>query len=154
MRFLVMLVLSGSLIVGCNDDGGETPTSRCLSEPEGGANGVNPSSPVVNDVAWDPLGFCQQGARNNYNIFVFALDLDSPLLELTFDVDVPGCTRVANEFNVFVYSCPNDGPTTGIACAEDPDGNVSSRVGFTFQVCETGSCRQTPEACDMLTLDP
>ena len=156
MRFWVTLVLSGSLIVGCAEDGSENPRSSCLTDGAGGtggASGVNPSSPFLQDIAWDPIGFCQQGARNNYNIFVFAGDPDTPLLDLIFEVNVPDCSPVAHAGNVFVVSCPNDGPTTGVACAEDPDGNVSSRVAFTFQVCEPGSCLQTPDACDMLAVD-
>ena len=141
-------------MLGCANNGGENPMSSCLSERDGGTNAVNPSSPVVNNVAWDAIGFCQEDARSNFNIFVFAVDPDSPLLELTFDVSVPSCTQVSGGYNVFVLSCPNDGPATGVACAEDPDGNVSSRVEFTFQVCETGDCRESPDACDMLALDP
>jgi hypothetical protein len=53
-----------------------------------------------------------------------------------------------------VLSCPNDGPATGVACAEDPDGNFSSLVGFTFQPCQTDDCMQSPDACDLLGADP
>lgn len=153
MGFLVMLVLSGMLAIGgCGDDSSLNPKSDCLTTgAEDGA--VNPSSPVITNIAWDPLGFCQQGARNNYNVFVFALDPDTPALDLTFDVNVPDCTPVANRGNIFVVSCPNTRPHSGVACAEDPDGNVSSRAAFTFQACQSGSCRQTPNACDGLVLD-
>jgi hypothetical protein len=154
MRSFWVIWIGALAMLGCGNNGGENPTSSCLREPDGGTNDVNPSSPVVTNVAWDALGFCQQDARNNFNIFVFAEDPDSPLLELTFDLDVPSCTRVASDYNLFVLSCPNDGPATGVACAEDPDGNFSSRVGFTFQVCETGSCTQSPDACDPLLVDP
>jgi hypothetical protein len=153
--FWVTWMLIGALaMLGCANNGGETPRSSCLSERDGGTNGVNPSSPVVNNVAWDAIGFCQEDARSNFNIFVFAVDPDSPLLELTFDVNVPSCTRVAGGYNVFVLSCPNDGPATGVACAEDPDGNFSSLVEFTFQPCQTDDCRQSPEACDLSGVDP
>jgi hypothetical protein len=157
MRFWMTLVLSGSLIVGCGDDRSDSPRSSCLTDGAGGTGGsgsINASSPVVNNVAWDAIGFCQRDARSNFNIFVFAVDPDSPLLELTFDVNVPSCTRVAGGYNVFVLSCPNDGPATGVACAEDPDGNFSSLVGFTFQPCQTDDCMQSPEACDLLGVDP
>ena len=30
---------------------------------------------------------------------------------------------------------PNNAPTSGVACAEDPDGNTSSRAELTFQPC-------------------
>lgn len=153
--FWVTWMLIGALaMLGCANNGGENPTSSCLSERDGGTNGVNPSSPVVTNIAWDALGFCQEDARSNYNIFVFAEDPDSPLLELTFDVNVPDCTQVASDYNVFVLSCPNDGPATGVACAEDPDGNFSSLVGFTFQPCQTGDCRESPDVCDPLVVDP
>jgi hypothetical protein len=156
MRYLVTLALSGMLAIGgCADDSSSSlnPKSDCLTTGAGDG-GVNPSSPVVTNVAWDALGFCQVGARNNYNIFVFASDIDSEDLELTFDVSVPDCSPVANLGNVFVVNCPNTRPHSGAACAEDPDGNVSSRVEFTFQVCETGDCGESPDACDMLALDP
>ena len=96
MRFLVTLVLSGSLIFGCGEDGSDNPRSTCLT-----TGPVNPggSPPEMANIAWDPLGFCQQGAFNNYNVFVFASDSDSPLLELTFDVNVPGCSPVAHLAN-------------------------------------------------------
>jgi hypothetical protein len=156
MRFWVTLVLSGSLIVGCGEGGSENPRSTCLSDGtggSGGSGGVNPSSPVLTNIAWDPLGFCQQGTRSSYNIFVFALDPDTPPLDLIFDVNVPDCSPVEHFGNVFVVSCPNNAPASGVACAEDPEGNVSSRVGFTFQPCQTGNCREIPDACDMLALD-
>ena len=153
MRYLVTLALSGVFAFGgCADDSSLNPKSDCLTTgAEDGA--VNPSSPVITNIAWDPLGFCQQGARNNYNVFVFALDPDTPALDLTFDVNVPDCTPVANRGNIFVVNCPNTRPHSGVACAEDPDGNVSFRAAFTFQVCETGDCRQTPDACDGLVLE-
>ncbi len=154
MRFLATLILTGSLIVGCGEDGSENPRSRCLSDGAGGAGGGNPSSPVVVGVAWQALGYCLQGQRNNFNIFVFADDSDSKDLELTFDANVPDCIEIANEFNIFVFSCPNIGPATGVACAEDPDGNVSGRVAFTFQPCETGNCKETPDACSGFALAP
>jgi hypothetical protein len=96
----------------------------------------------------------QNCARNNYNIFVFALDPDTPPLDLIFDVNVQDCSPVSHLGNVFVVSCPNNAPTSGVACAEDPDGNTSSRAEFTFQACIPGDCRQFPDACDMLALDP
>ncbi len=154
MRFLATLVLTGSLVVGCGEDGSEKPRSGCLSDGAGGAGGGNPSSPVVVDVFWQPLGFCLEGQRNNFNIFVFADDPDSNDLELSFGGGVPDCTEIASDYNVFVFSCPNIGPATGFACAEDPDGNVSSRVEFTFQPCETGSCRENPDACSGFALAP
>jgi hypothetical protein len=156
MRFWVTLVLSGSLIVGCGEGGSENPRSTCLSDGtggSGGSGGVNPSSPVLTNIAWDPLGFCQQGTRSSYNIFVFALDPDTPPLDLIFDVNVPDCSPVEHFGNVFVVSCPNNAPASGVACAEDPEGNTSSRAGFTFQVCETGSCTESPDACDTLGVD-
>jgi hypothetical protein len=157
MRFWVTLVLSGSLaIVGCGQDGGANPRSTCLTDGTGGtggSGGVNPSSPVLTNIAWDALGFCQEGARNSYNIFVFALDPDTPALDLIFDVNVPDCSPVSHLGNVFVVSCPNNAPTSGVACAEDPDGNTSSRAEFTFQPCIPGNCRQFPDSCDMLGLD-
>jgi hypothetical protein len=157
MRFLVTLVLSGSLaIVGCDSDSGANPRSSCLSDGAGGtggSGGIDPSSPVLANIAWDALGFCQEGARNNYNIFVFAVDPDTPALDLIFDVNVPDCSPVSHLGNVFVVSCPNNAPTSGVACAEDPDGNTSSRAEFTFQPCIPGNCAQTPDACDMLAID-
>jgi hypothetical protein len=154
MRFLVTLVLSGSLIVGCGEDRSERPRSTCATDGTGGAGGVNASSPVVTNIAWDPLGFCQQGARNNYNIFVFAVDPDTPALDLIFDVNVPDCSPVAHLGNIFVVSCPNDAPHSGVACAEDPEGNTSSRAEFTFQVCQPGDCNRPPDSCGNLVLDP
>jgi hypothetical protein len=157
MRFLVTLVLSGSLIVGCGEDRRDNPRSTCLADGAGGTGGsgsINASSPVITNIAWDPLGFCQQGARNSYNIFVFADDPDSNDLELIFDVDLPDCSPVTHLGNIFVVSCPNNAPQSGIACAEDPDGNTSSRVAFTFQVCEPGDCIRTPDSCENLVLDP
>lgn len=155
MRLWVTLVLSGSLaIVGCGENGSTDPRSSCLTDGAGGAGGVNPSSPFLVDIVWDPLGWCRQGSRNSYNIVVLAGDPDTPLLDLIFDVNVPSCSRSAHVGNVFVFSCPNDGPATGVACAEDPEGNTSSRATFTFQACQPGSCEQTPDACDMLALDP
>ena len=151
MRFWVTLVLSGSLIFGCGEDGSDNPRSTCLT-----TGPVNPggSPPEMANIAWDPLGFCQQGAFNNYNVFVFASDSDSPLLELTFDVNVPGCSPVAHLGNVFVVGCPNNAPISGVACAEDPDGNTSSRAEFTFQPCIPGDCNMPPDSCDLLAPDP
>ncbi len=154
MRYLATLALTGMLAIGgCADDSSLSPTSDCLTT---GAQdgGVTPSSPVITNITWNPLGYCRQGARTNYNLLVFADDPDSENLELLFDVNVPDCSLVAQRGNIFVVSCPNDAPQSGIACAEDPDGNTSSRATFTFEVCQPGSCKQTPEACDMLTLDP
>ena len=158
MRFWVTLVLCGSLaIVGCDSDSGANRRSTCLTDGTGGtggSGGVNPSSPVLTNIAWDALGFCQEGARNSYNIFVFALDPDTPALDLIFDVNVPDCSPVSHLGNVFVVSCPNNAPTSGVACAEDPDGNTSSRAEFTFQPCIPGNCRQFPDSCDMVTIVP
>jgi hypothetical protein len=109
---------------------------------------------VVTNIAWDPLGFCQRGNRNNYNIFVFASDMDSPDLELIFDVDVPDCSPVSHVGNIFVISCPNNAPHSGVACAEDPDGNTSSQAEFTFDVCIPGDCDRPPDSCDLLAPDP
>jgi hypothetical protein len=157
MRFWMTLVLSGSLIVGCGDDRSDSPRSSCLTDGAGGTGGsgsINASSPVITNIAWDPLGFCQQGARNSYNIFVFADDPDSNDLELIFDVDLPDCTPVRHLGNIFAVSCPNNAPTSGVACAEDPDGNTSSRAEFTFQVCLPGDCDRPPGSCENLVLDP
>ncbi len=157
MRGPLETALSGSLIFGCGEDGSDNPRSTCLADGAGGTGGsgsINASSPVITNIAWDPLGFCQQGARNNYNIFVFALDPDTPALELVFDANVPDCSPVAHLGNVFVVSCPNSGPVSGIACAKDPDGNTSARAEFTFHPCETGSCKETPDACSGLALAP
>ena len=89
MRLWVTLVLSGSLaIVGCGENGSTDPRSSCLTDGAGGAGGVNPSSPFLVDIVWDPLGWCRQGSRNSYNIVVLADDPDTPLLDLIFDVNV------------------------------------------------------------------
>jgi hypothetical protein len=120
----------------------------------GGAGGVDPSSPVLTNIAWDPIGFCLQDTRHSYNVFVFALDPDTPPSDLVFDVDIPDCSPVTHRGNVFVVSCPNRAPHTGVACAEDPEGNTSSRAVFTFPTCLPGDCMQFPDACDLLAPDP
>ncbi len=136
MHFVIALVLGGALALsGCGSDGD--------SEGSGGAGGMNGGeAPVITMVAWAPDGACTPGTASDFTVTVTAKDAGSDPMDLVYEGSVTGCPGDIDGVTSTV-NCPNAAPYGGNVVVSDADGNDSTPVSFTIDVCETSSV--TPE---------
>jgi hypothetical protein len=88
------------------------------------------------------------GTASDYTVTITATDADNDPSELTYEGSVTGlCTDIDAE--VSTVNCPNAAPYTGTVIVEDPDGNVSDAAEFTFNICESSSCGESPTSCEL-----
>lgn len=134
------MFLAAALAAGCGDDDPAMMMNNDAGNPPADAgqpdSGVT-AAPVINSVAWEPVGACTPGMRSEMQVTVDVTDDDTALADLTFSGSVTNCTGALTS-STSTVSCPQANPYDSTVMVEDPEGNMDS-ADFTVGVCETSS---------------
>ena len=142
MRFIVALVLGGTLAVaGCGSDSGSAAGSGGSAGTggaggQGGAGGMTGGeAPVITSVTSTPVAPCANNVMSDYTISIAATDAETPADQLTYSGGVPGGCFGEIDAMMSTINCVNGGDYPGAtAMVEDPQGNTDS-LTFTITRC-------------------